>query len=354
LILLLLCFLASLVTASDVLQLTPDNFDDHVGKGEPAFVEFFAPWCGHCKSLAPEYEKVATAFAKLPVKVASVDADKYKDLGGRFGVSGFPTLKYFPAGSQEPEAFSGGRSAKDIIDFINQKAGTNARIKEEPTSVTVLTDANFDSIVKDSNKNVLVEFYAPWCGHCKTLAPIYEKLATIFASEPDVVIAKLDATQEKKKSEEYGVTGFPTLKWFSKDDKSGQAYEGGRDLTSFIQYINANAGTERTDDGKWHPTAGLITELEELVTKFKTGAKDVRKKLLAELDSHLPKISKNKESGKFYQLTMKRIIEKGEDFIHAESSRLQRIIDSGSIAADKIGEFAKRLNIVNHFKKKVE
>jgi len=199
-----------------------------------------------------------------------------------------------------------------------------------------------------------VEFYAPWCGHCKSLTPIYEKLATIFASEPDIVIAKLDATQEKKKSEEYGVTGFPTLKWFSKDDKSGKAYEGGRDLTSCIQYINTNAGTERTEDGKWLPTAGLIGELEDLVTKFRTGAKDARKKLLAELDSHLPSVTKNKDSGKFYQLTMKKIIEKGEDFIHSEGNRLQRIIESGSIAADKIGEFAKRLNIVNHFKKKEE
>lgn len=63
------------------------------------------------------------------------------------------------------------------MDFLNQKAGTNARIKEAPTAVTVLTDDNFDSIVKDSTKNVLVEFYAPWCGHCKSLAPIYEKLA---------------------------------------------------------------------------------------------------------------------------------------------------------------------------------
>jgi len=346
----LLGFLVSITGASDVLELTPDNFDTNVGAGEPAFVEFFAPWCGHCKSLAPEYEKVATAFAKLPVKVASVDADKHKDLGSRFGVSGFPTLKYFAAGSLEGEAYNGGRTAKDIVDFINQKAGTNARIKEAPTAVTVLTDENFDSIVKDSNKNVLVEFYAPWCGHCKSLAPIYEKLATWFSSEPDVVIAKLDATADKVKAGEYGVSGYPTLKWFSKTDKSGENYEGGRDAESFVKFINEKAGTQRNKDGGFLPGAGLITEFEDLVTRFKSGAKDVRKTILAELDQKLPSIHINKEFGKFYQIAMKRIVEKGHDFAATESARLQRLLDSGSVAADKVGEFAKRLNIINLFK----
>jgi protein disulfide-isomerase-like protein len=346
----LLNFFFSLVSAGDVLELTPANFDENVGAGEPAFVEFFAPWCGHCKNLAPEYEKVATAFTKLPVKVASVDADKHKDLGSRFGVSGFPTLKYFPAGSQEGEAYNGGRTAKDIVDFINKKAGTNARIKEAPTAVTVLTDDNFDGIVKDANKHVLVEFYAPWCGHCKSLAPHYETLANIYASEPDVVIAKLDATEEKNKAAEYGVSGYPTLKWFSKTDKSGVGYEGGRDVESFVNYINENAGTQRTKDGGFLPSAGTISEFDELVTKFKSAAAAERKTLLAELEGKLSSVVKNKEFGKFYQIAMKRIIEKGDSFATSESSRLQRLIDSGSVTKDKFGEFAKRLNIINLFK----
>jgi len=345
---LLLVLCAYLINASDVLELTPDNFDKNVGGGEPAFVEFFAPWCGHCKSLAPEYEKVATAFARLPVKVASVDADKYKDLGGRFGVSGFPTLKYFPAGSTEPEAYNGGRTAQDILSFINGKAGTNARIKEAVTAVTVLTDSNFDSIVLDSNKNVLVEFYAPWCGHCKTLAPIYEKLATAFASEPDVVIAKLDATAEKKKAEEYGVSGYPTLKWFPKDNKKGKDYDGGRDLGAFITYLNENAGPERTNDGGFLPSAGIIADLKDIVHQFKSDEAG-RKAVLKELEGKLKSLTN--PLAKFYQITMKNVIEKGEAYVEKESARLKRLIDSGSVAKDKFGEFAKRLNIVNLFKK---
>jgi len=340
---------AYLLNASDVLELTPDNFDDHVGGGEPAFVEFFAPWCGHCKNLAPEYEKVATAFAKLPVKVASVDADKHKELGGRFGVSGFPTLKWFPAGSKEGEAYNGGRTAQDIVSFINGKAGTNGRVKEAPTAVTVLTDSNFDSIVLDSNKHALVEFYAPWCGHCKSLAPTYEKLAAAFASEPDVVIAKLDATAEKKKGEEYGVSGYPTLKWFPKDNKKGKDYDGGRDLGAFITFLNENAGTQRTQEGGYLPDAGTISDLSDLVSKFKSGSAADRKAVLKELEGKIKSLLN--PLAKFYHITMKNVIEKGEAYVEKESSRLQRLIDSGSVAKDKFGEFAKRLNIVNLFKK---
>lgn len=60
------------------------------------------------------------------------------------------------------------------------------QIKEAPTAVTVLTPDNFDKIVMDPTKDVLVEFYAPWCGHCKSLAPIYEKVAATYAGEPNV------------------------------------------------------------------------------------------------------------------------------------------------------------------------
>lgn len=123
--------------------------------------------CGHCKSLAPEYEIAATAFSKLQNRaiIASVDADAHKSLGGRFEVKGFPTLKWFPAGSLEPEAYSGGRTAKDIVEFVNGKAGTNARISAAKEHTVVLTPENFDKIVLDSNKDVLVEF-CTWMRRC--------------------------------------------------------------------------------------------------------------------------------------------------------------------------------------------
>lgn len=146
--------------SSDVLILTPDNFDQyvHTASDKPAFVEFFAPWCGHCKSLAPEYELVATAYKGLGAHVASVDADAHRELGQRFGVTGFPTLKYFPAGSIEGETYTGGRTGADIVNFLNQKTGEKAKIRVAPSAVVVLDETNFDDIVMDPKKDVLVEF----------------------------------------------------------------------------------------------------------------------------------------------------------------------------------------------------
>lgn len=169
------------VTAGEVKVLTPENFDEVVDGSKHVLVKFYAPWCGHCKSLAPTYETVATAFKTVEnVVVAEVDADNYKDLGSKFDITGFPKLKYFPEGSTEPEDYEGGRSEEDFVTFLNDKAGTKVRVAKGRSYVTALTDADFDAEVIQSKKHAIVEFYAPWCGHCKSLAPIYEEVGAIF------------------------------------------------------------------------------------------------------------------------------------------------------------------------------
>ena len=93
----LLCFAVSAADAGTtaVKILDESNFDSVVGQSQGVFVEFFAPWCGHCKSLAPEYEIAAAAFKPFGASaiIASVDADAHKALGTRFGVKGFPTVR---------------------------------------------------------------------------------------------------------------------------------------------------------------------------------------------------------------------------------------------------------------------
>lgn len=66
-------------------------------------LNFILLGCGHCKALAPTDDKLGAAFAKADVIIAKVDADAEKSLGSRFGVSGYPTLKYFPKGSTSAE-----------------------------------------------------------------------------------------------------------------------------------------------------------------------------------------------------------------------------------------------------------
>jgi len=154
--------------ASSVLNLIPSNFDTVVyNSNKPALVEFFAPWCGHCKNLAPVYEELAAAFAAAgdKVTIANVDADHHKDLGQRFGVQGFPTLKWFDGKpGSEPEDYNGGRDLESLTKFVTEKTGFRAKGPKKASShVELLTDTTFKQEV-GGDKDVLVAFTAPWCG----------------------------------------------------------------------------------------------------------------------------------------------------------------------------------------------
>jgi len=138
-----------------------------------------------------------------------------------------------------------------LIAFLNQvKAGElEAFLKSEAVPetndgpVTVAVGKNFDDVVINNDKDTLIEFYAPWCGHCKKLTPIFEDLGNKLIRE-NVAIVKMDATANDVPSQ-YDVKGFPTLFWLPKDSKdSPKRYEGGREVDDFIKYIAKHATSE--------------------------------------------------------------------------------------------------------------
>lgn len=163
----LAALVASAAAKSAVLDLIPENFDKVVFEsGKPTFVEFFAPWCGHCKNLAPVWEELAQNLEsqKDKIQIAKVDADSERALGKRFGVQGFPTLKYFDGKSKDPEDYKSGRDLDSLTAFIAEKTGVKAKKKAEmPSSIQMLNDKSFAETV-GGDKNVLVAFTAPWCG----------------------------------------------------------------------------------------------------------------------------------------------------------------------------------------------
>ncbi|KAI1901475.1 hypothetical protein AGOR_G00034820 [Albula goreensis] len=110
---------AALVAASDVLELSDGDFDYTSAEHETMLVEFFAPWCGHCQKLAPEYESAATKLKGI-VPLAKVDCTTNSETCSRFGVNGYPTLKIFRNG-EEASSYDGPRSCseEDMDSFIN-------------------------------------------------------------------------------------------------------------------------------------------------------------------------------------------------------------------------------------------
>ena len=139
--------------------------------------------------------------------------------------------------------------------------------EEAHMSVQTLTENNFAEVVLDETKHVLVEFFAPWCGHCKKFAPEYEGVAKVYDDEPEVVIAKLDGSVHQKILRKYDIKTFPTLIWFPKDQKYGvdDVNEIPRNKEDIVKYVNGKTGVQRALSGRLLPHVGRIKELDRLV-----------------------------------------------------------------------------------------
>lgn len=105
--------------------------------------------------------------------------------------------------------------------------------------MTTIVGENFAEVVFDKKFDVFVEFFAPWCSHCKKLAPEYTKVARAFKGVDTVVVAKIDATENEV--EGFDIQEFPTLKFFPANNKDGIDYKGPKDAKSIEEFIRTNA-----------------------------------------------------------------------------------------------------------------
>lgn len=159
---------------------------------------------------------------------------------------GMPTLffcRYFPS-SKILSMFL--RNVLRCLLFFAGKL--TKQIKSQPVPkrqegpVKIVVGKTFEEIVNDKTKDVLIEFYAPWCGHCKQLEPKYKKLAKKLKNEKNLVIAKIDATANDSPME-YQVSGFPTIFFAPADNKKEPVKyeESGREVEDFTKFIKKHA-----------------------------------------------------------------------------------------------------------------
>lgn len=239
--------------SSPVIQLNPSNFKSKVlNSNGVVLVEFFAPWCGHCQALTSIWEKAATVL-KGVATVAALDADAHKSLAQEYGIKGFPTIKVFSSG-KPPIDYQGARDVKPIAEFAIQqiKAILKERLsgketggsseKTETSASVELTSRNFDEFVLKSKDIWIVEFFAPWCGHCKKLAPEWKKAANNLKGK--VKLGHVDCDAEKSLMSRFGVQGFPTILVFGADKGSPYPYEGLRSAPAIeafaLEQLEAN------------------------------------------------------------------------------------------------------------------
>ncbi|KAJ7485532.1 protein disulfide isomerase [Mycena latifolia] len=242
-------------TASLKPPLTPDNFKSTIAKGV-WFVEHFSPYCGHCRAFAPTWEKlVAYSEDSAGVQLAQVDCSVNGDLCDANGVKGYPQMNLYRDG-EFVEKYKGNRDFDLVTEYLDRNAlkpkaptpppppppppAASATVPLNPRGeVAVLNPDNFHQTLEHGP--AFIKFYAPWCGHCKKLAPIWKQLAKIMQGR--VTIAEVDCQAHENFCKKQDVGGFPTLMYYPPGGPKSE-YTSGRkleQLKSFAEKASASA-----------------------------------------------------------------------------------------------------------------
>lgn len=237
---------------SGLVQYTDATFKSATSKGKH-FVKFYAPWCGHCQRMAPTWDALARSYEhETSVTIGKVDCTQHKEACQEYEVKGYPTLIWIEEG-KKVEKYSGDRSHEDLKSFVSRLLGvaTEGDEKEEEkeeqrSPVVVLTADNFESTT--ATGLTFIKFYAPWCGHCKRMAPTFDALGRRFVGHEKVKIAKVDCTQEVNRElcREQQVNGFPTVFLYNTGSRMAE-YMGDRSLEDMVSFITSRLGTGKDE-----------------------------------------------------------------------------------------------------------
>jgi protein disulfide isomerase len=186
----------------------------------------------------------------------------YDRLTEYVGVDGKTTPKVLLLNDKQQKFVLEGAVTKEALSaFIAEvNAGRGKQfLKSAPVPETndapvkVAVGSNFKEMVLDSPKEFLVKFYAPWCGHCKSLAPHYEDAAERLSDNPNIVLVKIDSTLNEVAGAD--IQGFPTLKFYQKDKTQAPlTYDGPRDADGIVSWLKDHTEYE------WVEPKGKILE----------------------------------------------------------------------------------------------
>jgi protein disulfide-isomerase A6 len=172
-------------------------------------------------------------------------------------------------------------------------------------------------------------------------------LANVFAGDKDVLIAKVDATEEAELANKFGVSGYPTLKFFPAGSAVPVDYNEARELEDLVKFINTNAGTFRNADGSLTSSAGRVAELDSIIQEASGSFNnDFLSKITAAVS-----LLEGKEAvfGKLYISASSKIVSKGVGYVETEIKRLQGMISSPSVVAETKTNFQLRQNVLRAF-----
>eukprot|EP00033_Pygsuia_biforma_P000910 GCRY01001050.1.p1 GENE.GCRY01001050.1~~GCRY01001050.1.p1 ORF type:complete len:414 (-),score=139.77 GCRY01001050.1:170-1252(-) len=232
-------------------EVGPENFRDYMEAGLPIIFGFLNPEEDN-EEFMTVMQNIAVEF-KGKLSIVWADGVRHVRQAEYIGLTGtvLPAVGFAENDDHYPlmpedEPITFERVKEFLQSFLDGEL--EPFIKSEPVpedndeAVFTLVGDSFLDVVHDKSKNVFVKFYAPWCGHCKALAPKWVELGEYFEDRDDVIIAEMDMTKNDAKG--VSVRGFPTLLMFpaGKDVPSGIAYEGDREVEALIEFVEEHAG----------------------------------------------------------------------------------------------------------------
>eukprot|EP00958_Prasinococcus_capsulatus_P003407 scaffold307_cov390-Prasinococcus_capsulatus_cf.AAC.24 len=264
------------------------------------------------------------------------DMDDYGGYGG-YGMGGGG------GGAPGPEAHIQGMTSRNMF-------GRPTPLSKDsfPCGVGVLDldDKTFDKVIT-GDKHAFVEFYAPWCGHCKEFKSTYEEIAESMGDLPNLILAKVTKepcvelyTPARPSLVRTQELGFPTMKVFPKG-QDPMDYEGDRSADAVIDYLSGIAGGAGTVEA-------LNGPVEAFMNKPSAGAVKQLATAVAGLEGD------EAEAGKYYEKVANNVVSKGTEYLDKEIGRLSRMLDSGSVKSEKVAEFKARTNVLKVFAKAKE
>merc|ERR1719329_1578358 len=206
---------------------------------------------GGAKNIRKDMHQLAVEFIGKEKRLKWVHAKKddfgegiAKNVGLK--TSDFPELVIWEFGETEDDdkVFRFSQTGSELGKAAVESFVENWRVGElsaDKDPVVVLTSENFEKEIIKKSANVLVKFYAPWCGHCKALAPTYKALAKHYEKDDSVIIAKMDSTKHSHPSAE--IKSYPTIKLYAQGQKSDPIdleFKANRDIEGLIDFIEKN------------------------------------------------------------------------------------------------------------------
>jgi protein disulfide-isomerase A1 len=265
-------------TFPTLAEITPENYGQYEKRGLP-FVWIFVPGRGksggtseegpveNTPEEAAQQQKILDTCRAVANKFRSkisfvyLSAIDYQQHAESLGLN-LDTLPAILLNEQSDDGkkflFNGSFSEESFAVFVqNYLDGKLAPFrKSEPAPasndgpVKVVVADTFDALVWDNDKDVFIEFYAPWCQHCKRLEPLWNEIGELLKQKSDkIIIAKIDATANDVPAE---VQGFPTLYFKKKGAAKGKLdkemfYEGDRTKQAILRYIKEKSSADLSD-----------------------------------------------------------------------------------------------------------